>query len=105
MSCVVIADEVQQPQTELMMMDDVDSVEADGEDLNVVGHQVLLMVIEIDDANSLDFVVTVGHSDLNDSNLNRNLVVDFVVIALMNCLHCVKIKMEMSWAVIYALDQ
>lgn len=105
MSCVVIADEGQQQQTELTMMDDVDSVEADDGDLNVEGHQVLLMVIENDDVNSLDFVVIVGHSDLNDSNLNRNLVVDFVVIASMNYLHCVRIVTGMNLVVIFVLDQ
>lgn len=105
MSYVVIAGEVLQPQTLLTMMDDVDSAAVDDVDLNVEVHQLLLMVIEIDDASPLDSVVIVGHSDLNDSNLNRNWVVDFAGIASMNYLHCVVIKMEMNWAVIFVQDQ
>lgn len=105
MSYVVIAGGVLQPQTLLTMMNDVDSAAADDVDLNVGGHQLLLMVIEIDDENPLDSVVIVGHSDLNDSNLNRNWVVDFAGIALMNCLHCVVKEMEMIQAVIFAQDQ
>lgn len=103
MSYVVIADGGLQPQTLLTMMDDVDSVAADDVDLNVEGLQVLLMVIEIDDENPLDSVVIVGHSDLNDSNLNW--VVDFAGIALMNYLHCVVTEMEMNRVVIFDQDQ
>lgn len=103
MSYVVIADGGLQQQTLLTMMDDVDSVAADDVDLNVEGHQVLLMVIEIDDENPLDSVVIVGHSDLNDSNLSW--VVDFGGIALMNYLHCVVTEMEMNQVVIFDQDQ
>lgn len=50
-------------------------------------------------------MVIVGHSDLNDSNWNRNWVVDFVVIALVNYLNCVVIVMGKSRVVIFVQDQ
>lgn len=50
-------------------------------------------------------MVIVERSDLNDSNLNRNWVVDFVVIALVHYLNCVVIKMGKNRVVIFVLDQ